>query len=102
MSTKRYTPEFKDEAVRQVVDRGYSIAEVAEVADLLGVSSHSLHKWVKAVKPAQADQHAADLIEAKSEILKLRAQLRRTEEERDILKNIVGTFGPTCGSRNSE
>jgi transposase len=42
MSTKRYTPEFKDEAVRQVVDRGYS---VAEVADRLGVSGHSLHKW---------------------------------------------------------
>jgi len=30
MSTKRYTPEFKDEAVRQVVDRGYSVAEVAD------------------------------------------------------------------------
>jgi transposase-like protein len=41
MSTKRYTPEFKDEAVRQVADRGYS---VAEVADRLGVSAHSLHK----------------------------------------------------------
>ena len=35
MSTKRYTPEFKDEAVRQVVERGYS---VAEVADRLGVN----------------------------------------------------------------
>jgi transposase len=99
MSTKRYTPEFKDEAVRQVVDRGYS---VAEVADRLGVSAHSLHKWVKAVKPNKTDQPSADLIEANSEILKLRAQFRRTEEERDILKNIVGTFGPTCGSRNSE
>ena len=89
MSTKRYTPEFKDEAVRQVVDRGYS---VAEVADRLGVSAHSLHKWVKAVKPAQTDQHATDLIEAKSEILKLRAQLRRTEEERDILKKAARYF----------
>ena len=29
MSGKRYTEEFKIEAVRQVVDRGYSIAEVA-------------------------------------------------------------------------
>ncbi len=26
MSSQRYTPEFKDEAVRQVVDRGYSVA----------------------------------------------------------------------------
>ncbi|MBT7589421.1 MAG: transposase [Gemmatimonadetes bacterium] len=89
MSTKRYTPEFKDEAVRQVVDRGYS---VAEVADRLGVSAHSLHKWVKAVKPTQVDQYAADLIEAKSEILKLRAQLRRVEEEREILKKAARYF----------
>ncbi|GAA6154383.1 hypothetical protein NBRC116587_38060 [Pseudoteredinibacter isoporae] len=39
MSGQRYTPEFKDEAVKQVVDRGFSIAEVAE---RLGVSQHSL------------------------------------------------------------
>ena len=81
MSTKRHPPEFKDDAVRQVIDRGYS---VAEVADRLGVSTHSLHKWVKAVKPDQTDQQAAELVEAKSEILKLRAQLRRVEEERDL------------------
>ena len=74
MSTKRYTPGFKDEAVRQVVDRGYS---VAEVSDRLGVSAHSLYKWVKAVKPNKTDQHIAELVETKSEILKLRAQLRR-------------------------
>jgi transposase len=36
MSTQRYTPEFKEEAVRQIVDRGYS---VAEVSSRLGVSS---------------------------------------------------------------
>jgi|GEM_PF-175958 len=89
MSTKRYTPEFKDEAVRQVADRGYS---VAEVADRLGVSAHSLHKWVKAVKPDQTSQQVTELIEAKSEILKLRAQLRRMEEERDILKKPRGTL----------
>jgi len=28
MSSKRYTEEFKIEAVRQVIDRGYSVAEV--------------------------------------------------------------------------
>ena len=89
MSTKRYTPEFKDEAVRQVVDRGYS---VAEVADRLGVSAHSLHKWVKAVKPAQVDQQAADRIEAQSEMLQRRAPLRRVEEEREILKKAARYF----------
>lgn len=39
MSTQRFTPEFKEEAVRQVVDRGYSVADVSAQ---LGVSSHSL------------------------------------------------------------
>jgi len=29
MSSKRYTEEFKIEAVRQVTERGYSVAEVA-------------------------------------------------------------------------
>lgn len=32
------------------------------------------------------DEQAAALVEARSEVLKLRAQLRRIEEERDILK----------------
>lgn len=31
MSNQRYSPEFKDEAVRQIVDRGYSVAEVLTV-----------------------------------------------------------------------
>lgn len=88
MSTQRFTPEFKEEAVRQVVDRGYSVAEVSA---RVGVSAHSLYKWVKAVTPDRTEKQAADLIEAKSEILKLRAQLRRTEEEREILKKRRGT-----------
>ena len=83
MSTQRFTPEFKEEAVRQIVDRGYS---AAEVSSRLGVSSHSLYQWVKAVTPDKTEKQASELIEAKSEILKLRAQLHRTEEERDILK----------------
>jgi transposase len=30
MANQRYSPEFKDEALRQMVDHGYSIAEVTE------------------------------------------------------------------------
>ncbi|EMS8654113.1 TPA: IS3 family transposase [Klebsiella pneumoniae] len=83
MGTPRFTPEFKEEVARQITERGYS---VAEVSDRLGVSAHSLYKWLRAIKPDNSEQHARDLLEAKSEILKLRAQLKRTEEERDILK----------------
>lgn len=89
MSNQRYSPEFKDEAVRQIVDRGYSVAEVSE---RVGVSAHSLYKWVKAVKPDKTDEQATALIEARSEVLKLRSQLKRTEEERDILKKAARYF----------
>ena len=89
MSNQRYAPEFKDEAVRQVVERGYSDAEVSE---RLGVSAHSLYKWVKAVTPDKSTQNDKELLEAKSEVLRLRAQLRRTEEERDILKKAARYF----------
>lgn len=89
MSTPRFTPEFKQEAVRQIVERGHSVAEVSA---RIGVSAHSLYKWVKAVAPDQSEQRAAELTEAKSEILRLRAQLRRTEEERDILKKAARYF----------
>ena len=68
-----------------------SIAAIRfEVAERLGVSPHSLYKWVKVVKPDQTEQQASELIAAKSEVLKLRAQLRRVEEERDILKKRRG------------
>lgn len=89
MSNQRFTPEFKEEAVRQVVERGYSVAEVSA---RIGVSTHSLYKWVKAVTPDKSEKQAAELVEAKSEILRLRAQLRRLEEEREILKKAARYF----------
>ena len=43
MGHQRYAPEFKDEAVRQVIERGHPVTQMAA---RLGVSSHSLYKWV--------------------------------------------------------
>ena len=42
MSGIRFTDEFKRDAVAQVVDRGYSVAEVSEQ---LGISTKSLYTW---------------------------------------------------------
>jgi transposase len=89
MSSQRYAPEFKDEAVRQVTEKGHSVPEVAA---RLGVSIHSLYKWVKAVSPTKNEQRSDELLDAKKEILKLRAELRRTQEERDILKKAAAYF----------
>lgn len=44
MSGKRYPVEFEIEAVKQVIDRGHSISDVAKRLD---VTSHSLYAWVK-------------------------------------------------------
>ena len=49
MSNQRYSPEFRDEAVRQIIEAGHS---VPEVATRLGVSANSLYKWVKATRPS--------------------------------------------------
>ena len=89
MSKQRYTSEFKDEAVRQVTEKGHSVQEVAA---RLGVSSHSLYKWVKGVRPEKDEERADELLDAKKQILKLRAELRRVQEERDILKKAAAYF----------
>jgi transposase len=43
MSAKRYPEDFKIEAVKQVTDRGYKVAEVAQ---RLGVTVKSMHDWI--------------------------------------------------------
>ena len=47
MSGKRYTNEFKEEAIKQVIERGYTVREVAQRLD---VSAHSLYEWVRAAR----------------------------------------------------
>lgn len=87
MSGKRYTEEFKIEAVRQVTDRGRS---VAEVANRLGVTTKSLYDWIKRYGDEQA-QHT-QISDQQKEIRQLKAALRRAEEERDILKKAAKYF----------
>ncbi len=62
MSGQRYTPEFKEEAIKQVLQRGYTTADVVA---RLGVSQHSVYKWVKAAKPSSSQLIDDELIEAK-------------------------------------
>ncbi len=58
MSTQRFTPEFKEEAVKQVRDRGYGVPGVAA---RIGVSAHSLYKWVKAASPDKSEQQSKEM-----------------------------------------
>lgn len=77
MSGKRYPEEFK----KQVVERGHSISNVAKRLD---VTTHSLYAWVKKYGP-DSKQHN-ELNDAQAEIRRLQKELKRTTEERDLLK----------------
>jgi transposase len=87
MSGKRYPEEFKIEAVRQVTDRGYS---VADVAGRLDVTTHSLYAWLKKYGP-DAKKHRTKA-EEQAEINRLKKELKRVTEERDILKKAAAYF----------
>lgn len=71
MSDKRYPDEFKIEAVRQVVEHGHS---VAEVASRLGLGTHSLYAWKKKFGP-DASEHQAKSAE-QAEIKRLKKELK--------------------------
>lgn len=91
MSSKRYTKEFKEEAVKQVAERGYPVTEVAA---RLGVSAYSLYKWVGGCRGIRGKKREDDLL---AENAKLKAELRRVQEERDILKKAAAYFAKASG-----
>jgi transposase len=83
---KRYTEEFKIEAVKQVTDRGYSVNEVAE---RLGITTKSLYNWRSQLSGKKEVRQSSD---NSVRIVKLEAELKRVTEERDILKKAVRYF----------
>lgn len=92
MSGKRYTEEFKVAAEKQVVERGHPAAEVAE---RLGVSIHSIYTWTKRYGVPKVEREAQDA--QSDEMRRLKAELKRVTEERDILKKAAIYFAKTSG-----
>ena len=87
MSGKRYPEEFKIEAVKQVTDRSHS---TAEVASRLGISQHSLYQWIKQFSVPTGERQ--ELQSHAAENRRLKAELKRVTEERDILKKAAAFF----------
>src|SRR5690606_3392636 len=92
MGTGNFSDEFKRDVVAQITERGYPVAEVSK---RLGVSQHSLYAWKrKFSKPSgstDGDQAA--------EIRRLKRELARVPEERDILKKSHSVFRQGCKVR---
>jgi len=88
---QKYTEEFKAEAVKQITERGYKVQEVSE---RLGVSTKSLYKWVGGLRQ---QRHQASDSALQLENARLKAELKRVEEERDILKKAAKYFAKDAG-----
>ena len=83
----RYSDEFKQEAVNQVVIHGYSVVDVAA---RLGISTKSLYDWMKVFsKPPKQRREDQDL---QAEVARLKRELKRVQQERDILKEATVFF----------
>jgi transposase len=88
MERTKYAPEFRNEAVKQVIVRGHSVVDVAR---RLGIPEGVLYTWISKFKKAD-EPVSNDLRVLQAEMAKLKAELRRTTEERDILKNAAAYF----------
>ena len=85
---RRYTEEFKAEAVRLLQQSDESIAKVARD---LGVTRHTLQAWQDARRPpVAADRQLTD--NERSELTRLRRENQQLRMERDILQKATAFF----------
>jgi transposase len=88
---KVYSKEFKEEAVRLVETSGKSITQIARE---LGISDSTIHNWRK-----ELAEHGKEAFPGKGhqttleeENRRLKKELERVQQERDILKKVVSIF----------
>jgi transposase len=91
MERRRFTREFKLEAVKLIKERGVSYAQAARD---LGVHQTQLRSWVKAFAddqvqafPGNGRQNAEQ-----AEITRLKREVAKLKAERDILKKAAAYF----------
>jgi transposase len=83
---RRFTEEFKAEAVQMLLD-GHSASSISERLGLSG--PNVLYRWKRQL--IRRGGSTAEGLEAR--VRELEAELRRVERERDILKKALSIFG---------
>lgn len=89
---KKYSKEFKLDAVSLVLDQGYTRREAARSLD---INEQMLGRWVKehqASEDGQAFRGNGKLTQEQEEIRRLKKEVKRLEMERDILKKATAFF----------
>ena len=91
MERRKFTREFKLEAVKLITDRGVTVAQAARD---LGVQGTVLRRWVKdsAADPQQAFPGQGRMKPEPLEIARLRREVLKLKAERDILKKAAAYF----------
>ena len=84
---KKYSLEFKQEAVKLVTEQGYKVSEAARN---LGIRSNMLGRWKRELEEeTNGSQLKSD---EKAELHRLREENRRLKMEREILKKAAAFF----------
>lgn len=88
---KKYSQEFKMDAISLVLDQGYTRADAARS---LGIQAQVLGRWIKEYQndSDKAFRGNGKLTPEQEEIRKLKAQVKRLEMEKDILKKATVFF----------
>jgi len=86
---KRYTKEFKLDAISLVKDQGYKQSEAAKN---LGIKAPMLSRWIKESEDEHAFRGNGKLTAEQLEIRTLKTQVKRLEMEREILKKATVFF----------
>ena len=87
---RRYTEEFKKEAVRLVRESAHPVVQVARD---LGIPDNVLYRWTAQHRQAEAHGtiRAAQRAEAE-ELTRVKRELARVTQERDFLKRAAAFF----------
>ena len=86
---RRFTREFKLQAIRRVIEED---RPVAEVAGELGITATLLHRWKSEYLLTASPEAPLPKETPEQEVRRLRRENERLRQERDFLKKAVGFF----------
>jgi len=86
---RSFSEEFKDGAVRLVLDEGKTVSQVGRDLD---VSQSVVGNWVKQARADRSNGKTGLTTEERGELVKLRREVRELRLQRDILKKAAAFF----------
>ena len=86
---RKFSPEFKDEAVKLVIETSRPIAQVAKE---LGIVEQTLGNWVSAYRRDHAGDEPALTVPERARLREQERELRELRIENDFLKRAAAYF----------